>query len=415
MTAATPVAAAALWIRLLLLAGGIALAWLSVRQAAIGLWQTKRPDRAVAFAPAAGGALANLAQARIIGAGGDVDPAARALVARSMRGIPGGAVPITLAGLAASADGDTARAQALMTMARNREPRADIARYWLLDHYIRVGDYPAALGEIGPAMRLRPGTREPILALVAALLEEPKGAEAVRAALATDPDWRGAFFAVRAGAGTDPLALLALLTRLPPPTDPARAAAEQRAVLRAAIAQGQYNAAYRAWRGFLPAEHRLRALGVYDPNFAGLPGPSPFNWTRVDSAAGEASMARARDLPEGSAMTLAFHGAAPAVLIEQYALATPGAATLSLRARMTGGDPVGSLTARVRCAQDESLLAELALPTASAPIRRYAATFTVPPRCTAVRVQFAGEPGERFGEIRVAVTGVDLRQSPAPT
>ncbi|UZK69019.1 hypothetical protein OKW76_13450 [Sphingomonas sp. S1-29] len=402
------------WVRIVAAACALGLAWLAVRQAALGQWQTTRPELAAAFAPAGGTALANLAQARIIAAGGGVDAEARELIARSMRSAPGNAAPAMLAGLAASADGDAARARVLMTIARNRDPRADIARYWLLDHHIRRGDYRAALAEVGPAMRLRPGTREPILALVAALLDDPRGADAVRSALATDPDWRGEFFAGRAGAGSDPLALLALLTRLPRARDPVAADTEQRAVLRAAVEQHHYAAAHRAWRSFVPAAHRRASTTPYDPNFAGLPGPLPFNWTTGDNAAGEATIAPVPDLPEAGAMTLAFHGATPAVLTEQLVLAAPGPATLSLRSRMTGADPVGRIVARVRCAHDDMLLAEMPLATVGGPIQRFAASFAVPPRCNAVRLQFVGEPGERFGEVRIQVTGVDLRSGRAP-
>lgn len=392
----------------------IGLAWIAARQAAIGQWQMTQPALAARFAPAGGAALANLAQARIIASGGAVDPEARALIARSMRSAPGSATPMMLAGLAASADGNAARARTLMTIARDRDPRADIARYWLLDHHVRRGDYRAALAEVGPAMRLRPGTREAIVALIAALLDDPRGADAVRAALATDPDWRSDFFAARGGAGTDPLALLALLTHLPRARDPIAADIEQRAVLRAAVEQRHYLPAYRAWRRFVPPEYRSASNAPYDPNFAGLPGPLPFNWTTGDSAAGEANFTPAPNLPEGSAMTLAFHGAAQAVLTEQLVLASPGPATLALRARMTGAEPVGRIVARVRCAHDDMLLSETPLATVGTPIQLYSASFTIPPRCEAVRLQFAGEPGERFGEVRVQVTGVDLRTGRAP-
>ncbi|UUL82472.1 hypothetical protein [Sphingomonas qomolangmaensis] len=401
-------------VRMLAVVCAIGLAWLAARQAALGHWQAREPALAMAFAPAGGAALTNLAQARIVAAAGAVDTEARELIARSMRSAPGSAAPVMLAGLAASADGDDARARALMTIARNRDPRADIVRYWLLDHHIRRGDYRAALAEVGPAMRLRPGTRELILALVAALLADPRGADAVHAALATDPDWRGDFFAVRAGTGTDPLALLALLSRLPRARNPIAADTEQRAVLRAAVEQRHYAAAYRAWRSFLPAVRRRASAMPYDPNFEGLPGPLPFNWTTGDNAAGEASITPAPDLPEAGAMTLAFHGATPAVLTEQLVLAAPGPATLSLRSRMTGADPVGRIVARVRCAQNDMLLAEMPLATVGGPIQLYAASFAVPPRCDAVRLQFVGEPGERFGEVRIQVTGVDLRTGRSP-
>ncbi len=376
--------------------------WLAVRHAALAIYSASRPDRALMFAPADPVALSNLAYGRILDAGGAVDAEARALIRAALRRAPGDAAPVVLAALAASADGDLPRATALMRIAKRIDPRSDIARYWLLDHAVRGGDYSTALGEIGPALRLRPGTGDALLALVAGLLDSPGGPAAIRAALATDPDWRNAFFQREARGHA--LALLALLGTLPPPRDPDAAWTEQSSVLAAAVDQGAILPAYKVWSRLAKIPDNARHSLLYDPDFRGSPAPPPFNW-RLDQAGGVRIAS--------GALLLSFSGDQPRLLAEQYALAAPGRYALSFAIAAT--DPATDpglerdvLSAHILCAGDG---AELAAITLSAPAGggRPAADFVVPPDCPAIRIQLVGRPDGIPDPIRIRVTGIAMR------
>ncbi len=351
---------------------------LAIRGAADGLFEVRRPALAAAFWPASGTALANLAQARIVAAGGSVDATARALSTAALRRSPASATPLVLAGLAASERGDMATAELLMLAARARNPRDATACYWLLDHFVRDGRYAAAMAQVGGAIRLRDGAAAPVFALVAALAAIPAARGAVRAELATDPFWRNGFFQGQATVA-DPaslLALLALLQSIPPARDPAAARLERQAVLRAMVDRGAYAPAYAAWRAFLPPAQRPMPGTVYDPDFAGLAGPPPFNW-RLQT--GDDTMVAIG--PRGLSITYA--GEQAAVLAEQYLVVPPGTYRLSIAAR--GHDASNRLVTRIVCARDASVLA-------SVPASKSQSTnVPIPERCGALQLQIAAD------------------------
>ncbi len=348
---------------------------LAIRGAADGLFEVRRPALAAAFWPASAEALANLAQARIVAAGGSVDATARALSTAALQRSPASATPLVLAGLAASERGDMATAESLMLAARARDPRDATVCYWLLDHFVRNGRYAAAMAQVGGAIRLRDGAAAPVFALVATLAAIPAAREAVRAELATDPFWRNGFFQGQATVA-DPASLLALLQSIPPARDPAAARLERQAVLRAMVDRGAYASAYAAWLAFLPPAQRPMPGAVYDPDFAGLEGPPPFNWrlqTGDDTAVAIGT----------HGLSIAYAGEQAAVLAEQYLVVPPGAYRLSIAARGHGASD--RLVTRVVCARDASVLASIPASTSQS------TNVAISPRCGAVQLQIAAE------------------------
>jgi hypothetical protein len=393
------------WTRLVLLAACAAAAWLTVRNAALLLYADSAPLVAAWFWPAGGRALAAEARARIVAGDGMVDASARALALTALHHMPASAQPLMLMGLAASADGATARARTLMRVAEARDPRNDIVRYWLLDNAVRSGDYAAGLAEVGPALRLRAGTRPAVFALVAGMMQVPAAARAVRAELARDPDWRTDFFTMQATAATDATPLMRLLASLPPPHDPDAARLEQQAVLSQMVDQGHYAAAYQAWRKLVPLRNERDVLGppgsIYDPDFAGLPRSAPFNWRLSSHGGTTAAM-------EGHTLAIAVNGDEPAVLAEQYTVAPPGAYVFALRARRIGPAAGAHLAARLRCANDNSELAALTLDRAATQFAPFAASLTIPAGCGAVRVEITAAPDLGVGPVRMQITDVRL-------
>ncbi|MDE2595713.1 MAG: hypothetical protein KGL44_02425 [Sphingomonadales bacterium] len=222
------------------LAGALILAacgWLVLHRAADAAWAVQAPERAAAFPPASGTALGSMVLHRVVAAGGVVDAGARAMNAEALRRAPLSSLPPTIAGFDAAARGDLPQAVRLMEAARARDPRAALARTWLLNEYARTGRYGLTLAEAGPVMRFDAGTRPQIYALIMQILGLPGGGAAVRAALAREPDWRGPFVQALPGLRPSPAALAALTQGLSPPRDPAAAQAEARALQAAVVAQ----------------------------------------------------------------------------------------------------------------------------------------------------------------------------------
>lgn len=383
---------------------GLALSWLAVRNAAIREWGETDPAFAAAFLPAGATPLAAMAQNGFLAAGGRADAETRRFANAAFRAAPAGAPPLILAGLAASARGDTHRALRLMRLARARDPSEATARYWLLDHHIRSGNYDDGLEEIGPALRLRPEAGSAIFALVAGLYDVPGADGAVSRALGRDPDWRAAFFSQQAVSGGRPMRLLRMLRGVPPAHDPAAAAAEQRSVLYAAVQSGAYDEAYAAWRGWLPARAKPIRGAVYDPAFRSLPGTEPFNWTIRTS--GEVGASYADAGPAGrTGLSVRSNGTARTIVAEQH-VPTSGGRVLSVDVG-AGSGPRGAVMARIACARDDATLVELPLRAGSGS-RRTTAPFTVPNACGAVRVEIVALPTDVPVQSELRITGVRI-------
>ncbi|WP_230772508.1 tetratricopeptide repeat protein [Sphingomonas sp. Leaf4] len=374
-------------IRIAIVAGLAVLGWGVVRNGALAAFAETRPNVAMTFAPAGGAALANAAQARIVAAGGTADRVARTQTALALRRAPRDAAPLILAGLAASADGAADRAQALMEAARGRDPRSGIARYWLLDHYVRTAQSAKALAEVGPALRLRPGTRKAIYMLVSAMAAQPETRGAVRGALARDPDWRESFLTTQASANIDPHGLMRLFASLPPPADPAAAARERRAVLWSTVRAGAYGEAQALWRAGRPPV-RGDAAPLRDPMFRDAPGDVPFVWNAP-------SVAGLQRQP-GDGLRITYRGDAPATVAEQLVVGE-GRFRLSLHGSGT------NVVARLSCVRDEAPLAVAAL-------EGDTVDAVIPARCGAAWLRIVATP-DAGGTVAATVTNVRLTRA----
>jgi hypothetical protein len=317
------------------------------------------------------------------------------------------AEPLALAGLDAANAGDRAKAERLMLAARERDLRSPLVRFWLLDHFVRVGKYADALEEVGPAIRLQPDAITAIMTVLAAMADTEKGNKALAAKLASHPFWETAFFQTAAN-NTEPEPLLALLSQLP---NANQATDEQRAVFVALINAGKGGRAYQAWRNFLPDAYRSRASGIYDGNFGKWPGAAPFNWTLTSDDTGTARMVRAGDLPQSSALDVRYFGSTGGVLASQYIMIAPGSYKLQLSARSrTSNASGGRLNMQLRCLKGD-VLSTLPLDPLTSQMRTFATSVTVPADCDLMLVQLVGVPGELFSEVEAQVTGVSLTRS----
>jgi hypothetical protein len=390
-----------------MLAGALLLGWISVRAAIQNSFQEIAPQISAQAWPADGPTLAGLARLRVAAASGDIDDETRALYRSAIAREPLLADPLALAGLDAAAQGDTARAERLMIAARDRDPRLPLARFWLLDHFVRTDRIDVALNEVGPAIRLQPDAITAIMTVLAAIADTPDGRTALARKLTTQPFWRTAFFQT-ASASTSPDVLLSLLSESGRARDGKAATDEQRAVFLALINSGHGVRAFQTWQQLLPASYRGRVEGIYDGSFGGWPGAQPFNWILADGGIGTARMVTAGDLPQSTALDVRYFGSTSGVLAEQYVYAPAGNYRLQLAARRrTSGATGGRLSMEVRCADGETLASQPLEPL-GAQLRTMAMPATVTPACELVRVRLVGTPGEVFSEVEAQITGVAL-------
>ncbi|WBO20814.1 hypothetical protein [Sphingomonas abietis] len=391
-------------VRWSMLGAALLLGWISVRAGVQGNFQESDPAVAVQAWPAGGTALEALARGRVAAASGEIDDTTRSLYRSALTQEPLLANPLALAALDAANSGHTDRAERLMLAARDRDIRIPMVRFWLFDHFVRTGQYPRALDEVGPAIRLQSDSITAIMTVLAAIASTPDGNSALAHKLASHPFWETDFFNT-AKNSTPPEALLTLLSRLP---NPAQALDEQRAVFLALIDAGDGARAYQTWRQLVPAVYRTQIQGVYDGNFSHWPGAEPFNWMLTNDSNGTARMVSASDLPQSTALDVRYFGTDATMLAEQYTDAAPGLYKLELAARRRSTAATGGrLAMEVRCMRGD-LLATLPLDPLDLELRAFSMPVTVPAGCGLLRVRLVGAPGDLFSEVEAQITGVTL-------
>ncbi len=284
---------------------------------------------------------------------------------------PGG---LSLLGVAAYRQGDTARADRMMRVAAAHLPIDLVSHGWLYEQARSRGDAAAALKELDILLRARPFLAER-LAQTTAGLTGPAAESALARLLATNPPWRKPFLVAYAGAA-DPSAIARLhdglrAARAAPDAD------ETRPFLERLVAERRIDAGLRAWRAFLaPAQRKASGL-LYNADFKYPLTNLPFDWqfvptwgasAKVDTAGGEAAL----DV-EFTGTRVAFNHVRHLLLLPPGDYAFTGmASTAALQ------NPLG-LRWRVSCLEDQRNALGMTQPIAGdRPAHAFRLAFTVP-------------------------------------
>lgn len=290
----------------------------------------------------------------------------------------------TYLALLADAKGDAPRARALMQLALRSDGRSLRPRLWLIDRALRHRDYPTAVSLLDRLIAVIPLRRTQTIAAMASIVRDPASHAAVAKMLATNPGWREDFLYALNQQGMSPDAIFRLTAQN---SGKSSALFEQSALLQTLVKNHEYERAYLAWINFLP-ETSLKEVGsVYDPEFANLAGPAPFNWQLLSSPDGSAEF-RA---PKG--LTASYLGAAPTTLAQQTILLSPGRYALSVVA--SGKDEYNQLAWVITCARGGDPVVTTRLLKLSDGRRKYSSIFQIPASgCEAQQLALTGTPGE---------------------
>lgn len=380
--------------------------WLSLRNMLHGLFENEYPALAVAIAPPSPVAESVIALNRVAVNQGTVDARTRELLRDALRRAPLMGEPILVAGMDASANDQTERARALFEEARHRDPRLVIARYWLFDYYLRAGKYAQGISEAGPIVRLQPSTASPVATILTALLDVPQARPVLAAALRRNPPWRRDFFAQVAATPRLRSQAAALLQQ----DEASGTRGDQETLIRSLLRDHAYDRAHALWVSLLPQAYRARATGLYDGDFAGLPGTAPFNWRLFGMDKGLVERIAVPDLPQHTGLAIRAQGDAVEPLAEQTVIVAPGNYRLSAVARTLADEEQTEtgLQATARCVASGKPLARTVMeqvPAAAAPLTL---DFALPASCGGALVQFGVKPGITPGPLHALLTGVRL-------
>ena len=305
----------------------------------------------------------------------------------------------TYLALMADAKGDSPRARGLMELALRSDGRSLRPRLWLIERALRHRDYPAAVSLLDRLITVIPLRRAQTVGAMASIVRDPASHAAIAKMLATNPGWREDFLYAVNQQGMSPDAIFRLTAQNSAKTS---ALFEQSALLQSLLKNHEYERAYLAWINFLP-EAALKQVGaVYDPEFANLAGPAPFNWQLLSSPDGSAEF----HLPKG--LTASYLGAAPATLAQQTILLSPGRYRLSVVA--SGRDEYNQLAWVITCARGGDPVVATRLLKLSDGRQKYSSVFQIPASgCEAQQLALTGTPGEfpRTADVEIGAIHIE--------
>ena len=314
-----------------------------------------------------------------------VAPATFSRITDAARKMPLAPEPFLVRGVQAQIDGDRALAGDAFRAAELRDGRAIAPRYFLADLYFRAGDARSGLREIAVLSRIVPNGVSSLAPYVAAYSKKPRNWPALRALFRSDPALADASLSALS---TDPANadLVLALGNVR-----SRATWQDRLVASLVTAQ-QYGKARSIWAqiaGSAPVS------GIFDPAFADLKAPPPFNWVLTSSTVGLAE--------RRNGLHVIFYGQEDGPLATQLLLLAPGAYRLAMPVTGDKGH-ARSLAWSLTCANSTAPIGRIALDEAAA--RGWA--FTVPVGCAAQRLELSGVSSDMPQQVDVTIARLHL-------
>ena len=379
------------------LLGALLLGWLVVRHSAVNALLELGPDAGAWLSPGHPRVLLEGAfeELQLTGA---PDEATGAAALAAFRRSPLSEVPLLIAARAAIAAGDEARADRLIAVASRRNPRSRYALLLELDQHIRLGRPDQAAATMAVLTRSFPDARPLLTGQLARMAAGPGTSEAVRRAMAADPQLRAAVLEQLARQGADTATILRLAGPAPAGATPGETPAWQRLLLEAMVERGEVREAEAAWLRLTAAESSGRAGGLYDRDFAGLPGPPPFNWLLETGGDGFAERT-------DNALHVEYYSRSDARLASQLILLPPGSYQLSFIAEgeAEGGEG-GRLAWIVSCHPGGRRLVDIPIAGVEFSARRIAGAFVVPAGgCPGQWLRLVGNSAEFPKDQRVTI------------
>jgi len=338
-------------------------------------------------------ALTQIAQAAR--AGRPVDPNVLQSVADAARKDPLASEPFLVHGVQQRIAGNESLAAASYEAAQLRDGRSMPARYFLADHYLRMGDGPDGLRETAMLARMVPNGVAALAPFIATYAKDPKNwpelaimfqsnvqlGNATLAALARDP-------------GNSDLVLR--LAKSQPRGTPQPWIGD---LVSSLVADHEYAKAYQVWRRVAQVSGSADGL-IYDSSFRDSAAPGPFNWTLTSSALGLA------ERKAGGRLHVVYYAQDDGVLASQLLLLQPGRYRLAMK--VTGDlRNLGMLSWRLTCASSARELFKIPLAATTQD------SFEVPEGCGAQRLELAGSAPDLAQALDVTISGLTLTREQA--
>ncbi|QNN65707.1 hypothetical protein H9L12_03875 [Sphingomonas rhizophila] len=323
--------------------------------------------------------------------------AALTLLDHVARSSPLAPEPYLVRGATQQAAGNFAAAEDAFEAARLRDPRNGAARFFLAQRYLSSGRADQGIDELAAFSRVVPEAGEAVIGLLGDFARQPGAARPVARFLRMRPSYEAGVMdrLLPDLANTD--AMLAIARAMPRSSPPPP---WQGSLVTRLLAAGDYARARLAWRQFTG---RDAGTFLFNPGFAPLDAPPPFNWTL---ASNEAGMVDAR--PEGG-IDFIFYGRSENVFASQTLLLPPGRYRLTIPVTIEKQGGASRWDIFCNNVPTPILNLPLAVDTGSAA----SATFVVPRDCPVQALSLRGIPDETGAGFRGKLGPLKLEKVPS--
>jgi tetratricopeptide (TPR) repeat protein len=307
--------------------------------------------------------------------------------------------PFLIQGAATLSRGQPDVAEGLFREARRRDPRSAAARYFLAQYYLTAGRPVEGLAEASVLTRLVPGASTALIPGLVQYARAPGAVTNLRKIFAANPTLGNQVMAELARDASNADLLISLAGK---DFDLNRAAvpAWQTELLRSLIERGDYAKAKSLWREI--SGLRAGSPGLFNPQFAKIAAPVPFNWSLGSGKFGVAE-------PASGKLQVIYYGRDDGQFASQLLLLAPG--TYQLRMQVVREDPrkePSSLAWTVTCQPGAKQLLSLALTKAEIRTGALASLFTVPPNCPSQQLVLSGTSREFAESEQVMISNLQL-------
>ena len=324
---------------------------------------------------------------------------AQGLAKRAMAASPLNGAGYRVLALVAAAQGQAARAAALMQTALKRTPGDLTARRWLADRAQAAGEWHVALPLQDRLLRQSPEEGSVWFEEWTAHLGEPAVRQAMVPVLAAAPPWSEAFLAHYAQHGAMPKDVDALFAAVLLNSTRNFSKADASVWLERLVADGRWTEAQLRWQQLSrvvvsgePGKATApgtddRTNAVVNGGFETSPGLPPFDWTLRGSAGVQVALTAAPGRP-GQTLRLQFLGTRSAFSgLQQVVLVAPGRHELHWAYRLDALNTPRGLRWVANCVPTGTELGASSLLAGQTPWRDGTLAFEVPAGCPAVALR----------------------------
>jgi len=376
----------------------------AVRSAVVHHSVKSNPDQAAIFWPGHPRVELAVAMAEIGKAGRAGKPPAAASVARiwtAARRAPLAADPFLIRGAIAQSENRAELAERLFVEASRRDPRSAAARFFLAQRYLSTGRPGEGLRQASILVRLVSGGSEAFVPAVAQYAKAPDALPALRKMFAGDAILRDAVLSELARDAGNYDLILKLAGGEVGKSEPPVASLWQAQLLSTLINLGDFARARTLWLRI--SGLRAAPAGIFNPQFARLAAPAPFNWS---FGSGEFGFA---EPTAGNGLQIIYYGRANAEFANQTLLLVPGTYKLRMRVvRKRDSDEDSGLTWTVECVKAKDVLLNLPIGDIQGVARPIAGRFTVLADCPAQTIRLAGTALEYASSEQLTIDDLQL-------